>query len=154
MNRTRYRVTALADRHAFVRLTERIALITQALKRPGKHGRRARVISAYFGFATEAEATEFVTGFRRYFPKSFCQVRPSQRLTAAFEVKVRDFPALEKFVWTLVAKPEIVTPEQAKADISPVEPSAPPTNIMQFDSNAPVLRRSNRPLKVAGLAIE
>ncbi|MBD2089245.1 hypothetical protein H6F67_05195 [Microcoleus sp. FACHB-1515] len=155
MKRARYKVTSLSDRYAFIQLSDRIGLVTQALKRSGKGGRRARVISAYFGFATEAEATDFIAGFRRYFPKAFCQVRQSQRLATAFEVKVRDFPALEKFVWTLAAKPEIVTPQQAKADISPVEPAAPATNVIQFDrSNAPVMHRSTRPLAVHGLAIE
>lgn len=152
MQRQTFKVTALGDRHALVKLSDRIALITQALKRPGKAGRRARVVSAYFGFATEAEAIDFVTGLRRHFPKAFCQVRSSQRLTTAFEVKVRAFDGLEKFAWVLMEKAAIVTPTQAKADISPVPPR---TKVVSFDRrNAPVMVRSNRPCKVAGLAIE
>jgi len=144
MERQTFKVIALGDRHSLVKLTDRIALITQALKRPGKAGRLARVVAGYFGFATEAEAIAFVDGLRRHFPKAFCQVRSSQRLASAFEVKVRAFDGLEKFAWVLVEKAAIVT-----------EPATPRTNIVSFDrANAPVMIRSNRPRKVAGLAID
>jgi hypothetical protein len=34
MNRPTYKVIGLGDRHSFIKLPDRIAIITQALKRP------------------------------------------------------------------------------------------------------------------------
>jgi hypothetical protein len=100
MTRKTYKVTALADRHAFIKLTGRIAIIIKALQRPGKNGRRARVVAAYFGFNSQDEAIAFITGLRKYFPKAYCQARPGQRATA-IEVKIRSFEGLERFTWGL-----------------------------------------------------
>lgn len=153
MTRPTYKVTALADRHSFIKLSDRIAIITKALTRPGKNGRRARVVSAYFGFSSQDEAIAFITGLRRYFPKAFCQARPGQRLATAVEVKVRAFEGLERFTWELAAKPAIVatdiTSEQAKADLFPA-PVAIASNVVKFPSRpGAALANRDRPTRVA-----
>lgn len=154
MQRQTYRVTTLSDRHAFIKLSDQIALITQALKRPGKAGRRARVVSAYFGFATESEAIAFIAKLRGSFPKVFCQMRPAQRLTTAIEVKVRAFDGLEKFAW-LLSQQAVITPQQAKASIQPpMVESIRPVQAIRPIELAPVARRSYRAQRVGGLAIE
>lgn len=158
MARQTYKVTALSDRHSLVKLSDRIAIITRALKRKGKAGKTAAIVAGYFGFATQKEAQAFVNALRGYFPKSFCQVRPSQRLATPFEVKVRAFAALERFAWSVATKPAIVSAAEAKADLHPIEPMQPVRPIQPMKVKpielAPLQVRSNRPLKVAGLAIE
>jgi len=156
MQRQSFKVVSLGDRHALIKLSDRIALITKSLKRPGKGGRRAAVVSAYFGFATADEAQSFIRSLRGYFPKAFCQLRKAERLSTAFEVKVRSFPALERFAWTVATQPAIVTPQQAKASIQPpIEPIAPvqPMKVRPIEL-APLQIRSSRPLKVGRVAIE
>jgi len=152
MLRKKYTVISLGDRHAFVKISSRVAVITQALKRAGKGGRRARLVSAYFGFNTEDEAIAFVTRLRRYFPNAYCQVRKGQRLEAAFEVKVREFKGLEMFTWE-VATPAAAVPEQAKAELPKVE-VAIASNVVQFERPKAALANRDRPKRVAGLSID
>jgi len=148
MLRPTFKVISLGDRHAFIKLSARVAVITQSLKRAGKGGRRARLVSAYFGFNTQDEAVEFVARLRRYFPSAYCQVRKGQRLEAAFEVKVREFKGLEMFTWE-VATPAAAVPEQAKAELPKVEvaiASNVASNVVQFGRS--------RPKQVAGRSID
>jgi hypothetical protein len=153
MPRSIYKVIALSDRHAFIKLSDRIAFITKSLTRAGKNGRRARIVSAYFGFNSQYEAIAFITELRKYFPRCYCQARSGQRLGTAIEVKVRAFEGLEQFIWELAAKPAIVapdiTPEQAKADIFPAE-GAIGSNVVAFPSRADAsLANRDRPKQVA-----
>lgn len=124
MKRSTYKVICLGDRHTFIKLSARIAIITAALKRAGKGRRMAKVVSAYFGFQTQDQAQAFVTGLRRRFPRAMCQIRQSQRLTTPIEVKVRSFDGLESFAWTLLSQQETaapeISPEEAKASIFPI----------------------------------
>jgi hypothetical protein len=146
--RQKFRVVSLSDRHCQVSLSDRICIITQSLTRKGKNGRKARLVSAYFGFDSFNDCQIFIAGLKRYFPKFFSEIRKGQRLSTAFEVKLRDFNGLERFVKALIEQPAIVsttpviTPEQAKADIFPSEPAAT-SNVVFIDrSNAPLASRS------------
>jgi hypothetical protein len=148
MTRPTYRVTALADRHAFVKLTDRIALITRTFKRAGKGGRMAKVVAAYLGFDSAIEAHNFVAGLKKYFPRCFVQVRKAERLTAAFEVKIRGFEGLERFIWSfatnaaIIAVAQPISPAEAKDSIFPSYPA--PSNVIPFvdRNNAPLISRS------------
>jgi len=153
MLRPTYTVVSLGDRHALVKINDRIAVITQALKRPGKNGRRARLVGAYFGFATQDEAIAFVAGLRRQFPKAYCQVRFGQRLGAAVEVKVRAFEGLEMFTWKLAARPVVISPERARADLFGPE-LAIASNVVLFERPKAGLANRDRPKRVAGLSID
>lgn len=155
MARQTYRVTALADRHAFIKLSDRIALITRALKRSGKNGRRAAVVAAYFGFSTQDEAIEFIAGLRHHFKKAFCQVRRSERLNTPYEVKVRSFEGLEAFIWKFVAIVTSTAPTiTAAAAKAAIFPPAIGSKVVSFDrSNAPLAHRSP-PRHIAGIAID
>jgi hypothetical protein len=165
MNRQTFRVTSLSDRHSFIRLSDRIALITRTLKRKGKNGKTAAIVAGYFGFNSQQEAQTFIRSLCGYFPKAFCQLRKAERLTTAFEVKVRSFSALERFAWTVATQPAIVTPQQAKADIypAPIEEVRPVTPIRAIapaaarflnHSSAPSVIGRSKPKTVRGLSIE
>jgi hypothetical protein len=108
MVRQKFRVISLSDRHCQINLSDRIAVITQALTRKGKNGRKARLVSAYFGFDTFNDCQIFIAGLKRYFPKFYSEVRKGQRVGTAFEVKLRDFNGLERFVKALI-EPAIAT---------------------------------------------
>ncbi|MBD2093527.1 hypothetical protein H6F67_27205 [Microcoleus sp. FACHB-1515] len=160
----RYKVSLLSDRHAFIKISDRVAVITKALKRPGKNARRARLVAAYVGFDTQQQAIAFVNGIKRYLSKAYCQIRRSERLATAWEVKIRYFneSALETLIWSYAENPAIVssdniTPAEAKRSIYPTPPIAPvkvqPMKVKPIEL-APLQIRSNRPLKVAGLSIE
>jgi hypothetical protein len=101
----RIRVTAkqLGDRHFQVNLSNRIALITQTLKRKGKNGRMARVKAGYFGFNSHAEAIAFANGVRGKFPKARLEVRSAKRLNTAIEVKV-SHDCVEQLAWEILKK--------------------------------------------------
>lgn len=158
----RYKISLLSDRHAFIRISDRVAVITRALKRPGKGGRLARLVAAYVGFDSQQQAIAFVNGIKRYLGKTFCQIRRAERLTSAWEVKIRYFneAALETLIWSYAENPAIVatadvSAAEAKRSIYPIEPIAPvqPMKVRPIGL-APLQPRSNRPLKVAGLAID
>ena len=156
MLRKKYKVVSLGDRHALIHLSDRVALITKALKRPGKDGRRARVVSAYFGFDTQDEAISFVARLRRQFPASYCKVRAGQRLGTAAEVKVREFAGLERFTWEVAATPVIVAPvtaARARADLFG-DDLAIASNVVSFGRNEAPLANRTRPLCVAGKSID
>ena len=99
----RIRVTAkqLGDRHYQINLSDRIALITQSLLRPGKGGRMARVKAAYFGFASYDQAQQFANEIRGRFPAARIQVRQGQRLACVFEVKV-SHACVEELAWSIL----------------------------------------------------
>lgn len=158
----RFTVSLLDDRHALVHISDRVAVITRTLKRPGKGGRLARLVSAYAGFNSQSAAIAFVSGIKRYLSKAFCQVRRSERLATAWEVKIRYFneSALETFMWSYAENPAIVstadvTAAEAKRSIfpTPIEPVRPVAPIKAIEL-ASVSYRNTRPLKVAGLAID
>lgn len=163
-DRTHVRVTALPDRHAFIRISDRVAVITQALKRPGKGGRRARLVSAYIGCSSQSAANAIAVGIKRYFSKAYCEVRRAQRLATEWEVKIRYFAenSLESFIWSYAKNPAIIssdsiTPNEAKRSIFPpdIEPITPvqPLRVRPIEL-APLQPRSNRPQKVGQLAID
>ena len=156
MLRKKYKVVSLGDRHSLIHLSDRVALITKALKRPGKDGRRARVVSAYFGFDTQDEAISFVARLRRQFPASYCKVRAGQRLGTAAEVKVREFAGLERFTWEVAATPVIVAPvvvARARADLFG-DDLAIASNVVSFGRTEAPLANRVRPLCVAGRSID
>jgi len=156
MLRKKYKVVSLGDRHALIHLSDRVAILTKALKRPGKNGRRARLISAYFGFNSQDEAIAFVAQLRRQFPNAYCQIRGAQRLDAAVEVKVRQFEGLERFTWELAVTPVIappVTAARARADLFGTE-LAIASNVVSFGRNEAPLANRTRPLCVAGKSID
>lgn len=105
MNRIRVTAKQLGERHFQINLSNRIAIVTQSLLRAGKGGRMARVKAAYFGFGTHNEAMQFANQIRRRFPKVRLQVRKSERLTTAFEVKVSHENA-ERLAWEIVQRSE------------------------------------------------
>ena len=162
MKRQSYKVTSLSDRHALIRLSDRVALITQSLKRPGRGGRKARLTAGYVGFDCY-EAAAFVKGLKRYFPKCFCEIRTAQRLTTAIEVKIRySFEGLESFLWSYAENPAIVTTAAVPLDASaardsifpmPSTPIASPAGFVDRFT-APVLIGHSKPKTVRGLAIE
>jgi hypothetical protein len=51
MQRSTSKVISLGDRHSFIRIAAHVGVITATLKRPGKNGRRARLVSAYAGLS-------------------------------------------------------------------------------------------------------
>ena len=99
----RIRVTAkqLGDRHYQINLSDRIALITQTLLRPGKNGRMARVKAGYFGFSSHDEAIAFANEIRRRFPACRMQVRQGNRLNSVWEVKVAH-ACVEELAWQIL----------------------------------------------------
>jgi hypothetical protein len=109
MKRQSYKVTSLSDRHALIRLSDRVALITQSLKRPGRGGRKARLTAGYVGFdcyeaAALCERTEAILS------QMLLRNPHAQRLTTAIEVKIRySFEGLESFLWSYAENPAIVT---------------------------------------------
>lgn len=105
MSRIRVIAKQLGDRHFQINLSNRIAIVTQSLLRAGKGGRMARVKAAYFGFSTHDEAMQFANQIRGRFPKVRLQVRKSERLTTAFEVKVSHENA-ERLAWEIVQRSE------------------------------------------------
>lgn len=105
MNRIRVTAKQLGERHFQINLSNRIAVVTQSLLRAGKGGRMARVKAAYFGFGTHDEAMQFANQIRGRFPKVRLQVRKSERLTTAFEVKVSHENA-ERLAWEIVQRSE------------------------------------------------
>jgi len=147
--RQKFRVISLNDRHCQINLSDRICIITQSLKRTGKNGRKARLVSAYFGFETFNECQVFIAGLKRYFHKFYAEIREGQRLSTAYEVKLRDFNGLERFVWALIEQPSIVsstpvmTATEARDSIFPSEPAAA-SNVVSFvdRSSAPLASRS------------
>jgi hypothetical protein len=164
MKRSTYKVTSLSDRHALIRLSDRVALITQSLKRPGRGGRKARLIAGYVGFDSYAAAAAFVQGIRQYFPKCFCEIRTAQRLTTAIEVKSRySFEGLEALLWSYSENPAIVATAAAPLDASaakasiypmPSTPIASPTAGFVDRSSAPLMIGRSKPQMVGRLAIE
>jgi len=164
MKRLAYKVTVLADRHALIRISDRVALITQALKRSGRGGRKARLIAGYVGFDCYEAAAAFVSGLKQYFPKCFCEIRSAQRLATALEVKIRySFEGLESFLWAFVQNPAIVATGAAPLDASaaktsifpmPSTPIASPAAGFVDRSIAPVLIGRSKPQMVGRLAIE
>ena len=105
MPRIRVQARQLCDRHFQIALSNRIAVITQSLLKPGKGGRKARVKAAYFGFPDHDAAQVFANNIRGRFPKARIQVRKSERLSTPIEVKISgDF--VEKLAWELVMTSE------------------------------------------------
>ncbi len=129
----RIRVTAkqLGDRHFQINLSNRIAVITQSLLKPGKGGRKARVKAAYFGFPDHDSAQVFANNIRGRFPKARIQVRTSERLDSPIEVKISgDF--VERLAWELVYSSEstgqrIQRHLQVVASRPSIEPDQPST---------------------------
>lgn len=105
MMRIRVRAKQLGDRHYFIALSNRIAIITQSLLRPGKGGRKAKVIAGYFGFPDRDAAMAFTNNIRGRFPKARIEVRTAERLDSAIEVKISgDF--VEQLAWELLKNSE------------------------------------------------
>jgi hypothetical protein len=101
MARIRVRARQLGDRHYFIHLSNRIAIITQTLLKPGKGGRKARVKAGYFGFPDRDSAMVFTNNIRGRFPKARIEVRSAQRLDSPIEVKVAG-NFVEQLAWELV----------------------------------------------------
>ena len=164
MKRSTYKVTTLSDRHALIRLSDHVAVITQSLKRPGRGGRKARLTAGYIGFDSYTAAANFVKGLKQYFPKCFCEIRTAQRLTTAIEVKIRySFEGLESFLWSYAENPAIVTTATDPLDASdardlifpmPSTPIASPAAGFVDRSTAPLLIGRSKPQMVGRLAIE
>lgn len=88
MPKPRIRVEAIAERMNLIHLSNAIAYVVKLLKRPGKGGRRARVLNAYLGFNSEAAALCLAEELREEFG-AYCVVRTSKRLIGwTWEVKV------------------------------------------------------------------
>ncbi|MBD2019246.1 hypothetical protein H6F43_03495 [Leptolyngbya sp. FACHB-36] len=89
------KVRRLADGFSLLVLSPRLALMYRALKRPGRGGRMDRIQCGYFGFESEEQAQQFVTGIKRQFGEVRAAVRESDRLpNCAWEVKVWEFDGL------------------------------------------------------------
>jgi hypothetical protein len=101
MQRIRVKAISLGERHSFIQVSRRIGYITQSLKRAGKGGRLAKVVSAYLGFDNYNEAAAAAQDLVRNFPKIRIEVRKAQRLTTAFEVKF-SHPCAEEIVWRMI----------------------------------------------------
>lgn len=97
-------VQLLKDGYAQVKLCDRVHVLTKALKRPGKGGRRAKVQTAYVGFKSEQSAQRFITRLRELFPTARALLRPSKRLTTPHEVKLWEFVGLEEFLLEISKK--------------------------------------------------
>ena len=109
-------VQPLQNNYSLVKLTDRVALITKALKRPGKGGRLARVQSGYFGFTNRTIANQFATAINQKYGVD-ALVRTAKRLIGMeIEVKVRDFDGLEALAWEKAQKAE-VTLQEARASL-------------------------------------
>ena len=75
MARIRVKAVSLGERHSLIQFSRRIAIITQSLKRPGKGGRMAKVVSAYLGFDDYDQAAAAAQDLVRNFPKIRIEVR-------------------------------------------------------------------------------
>jgi hypothetical protein len=110
------KVQPLQNNYSLVKLCDRVALITKALKRKGKGGRLARVQAGYFGFTTRDAANTFATAINEQYGVDAI-VRTASRLAGqAIEVKVRDFDGLEALAWEKARKAE-VTLQEARASL-------------------------------------
>ncbi len=109
-------VQPLENNYSLVKLCDRVALITKALKRKGKGGRMARVQAGYFGFTTRDAANQFATAINEKYGVDAI-VRTASRLAGQeIEVKVRDFDGLETLAWEKAQKTE-VTLREARASL-------------------------------------
>ncbi len=109
-------VQSLQNNYSLVKLCDRVALITKALKRKGKGGRLARVQAGYFGFSNRASANQFATAINEKYGVDAI-VRTASRLVGQqIEVKVRDFDGLEALAWEKARK-TIVTLQEARASL-------------------------------------
>jgi hypothetical protein len=109
-------VQPLQNNYSLVKLCDRVALITKALKRKGKGGRMARVQSGYFGFTTRDAANQFAAVINEKYGVDAI-VRTASRLAGQeIEVKVRDFDGLETLCWEKAQKAE-VTLQEARASL-------------------------------------
>lgn len=109
-------VQPLQNNYSLVKLCDRVALITKALKRKGKGGRMARVQAGYFGFTTRDAANQFAAVINEKYGVDAI-VRTASRLAGQeIEVKVRDFDGLETLCWEKAQKAE-VTLQEARASL-------------------------------------
>jgi ABC-type sugar transport system substrate-binding protein len=99
-------VKALGDRHAQITVTARLAFISKALKTKSEN----RLVALYAGFDTEQSAQTFANWVARNWGKTNwdLEVRPSDRLESAWEVKVRR--PTEAQLQALVAKARLHPP--------------------------------------------
>jgi hypothetical protein len=105
------KVQSLQNNYSLVKLCDRVALITKALKRKGKGGRLARVQAGYFGFTTRDAANTFAAVINEKYGVDAI-VRTASRLAGQeIEVKVRDFDGLETLAWEKARKAEVTLQE-------------------------------------------
>ncbi|NJO74181.1 MAG: hypothetical protein HC833_10760 [Leptolyngbyaceae cyanobacterium RM1_406_9] len=91
------RVIPQADGFSLLSISDRIALMYRALKRPGKGGRKDRIQCGYFGFESQEKAQAWAEMIRNRYAEMQIRlvVRESDRLPeCAFEVKVWEFEGL------------------------------------------------------------
>lgn len=109
-------VQPLQNNYSLIKLTDRVALITKALKRPGKGGRMARVQAGYFGFTNRDAANTFAAVIHEKYGVQVV-IRSATRLIGMkVEVKIRDFDGLEALAWEKAQKAE-VTLQEARASL-------------------------------------
>jgi hypothetical protein len=107
-------VQPLQNNYSLVKLCDRVALITKALKRKGKGGRMARVQSGYFGFVSREAATTFAEAVSDRFGVEVT-IRKPQRLSGVLlEAKIRDFDGLEALAWEKAKQPTV---QEARASL-------------------------------------
>ncbi|MBF2074552.1 MAG: hypothetical protein IGS50_12440 [Synechococcales cyanobacterium C42_A2020_086] len=142
MPRIRIRIHQLEDRHQIAHLSDRIAIITETLRRPGKGGRKARCKAAYFGFPTQADAIRFASTIRGRFPKVRLEVRTSERLSTPIEVKIAGDMG-EQLAWELLKTSES-TRERVERHLKVVaaRPSIAPDTPVQPRSAGRTMARS------------
>ena len=108
-------VQPLQNNYCLVKLTDRVAIITKALKRKGKDGRRARVQAGYFGFSNRASANKFAAVVNEKFGVDVIIRTPERLADVEIEVKVRAFDGLEELAWEKAKKTD-EQERQAAAD--------------------------------------
>jgi hypothetical protein len=114
VTKEKVRVQPQENNYSLVHLSDRVAVMTKALKRRGKGGRWARIQCGYFGFSSHQSAHAFAASVNERFGVEVT-IRSPQRLTGCVvEAKVRDFDGLEKLAWN---KATTISVQEARASL-------------------------------------
>ncbi len=120
MQRFRFSVQQLEDRHSLTRFGARAGLVVKILKRAGKGGRMARPVAGYLGFNSAAEAMAYLHQLRRQYPGCYVEARPAVRLTdCTHEVKMRH-ESVEQIVWGFAQSQQATTGQRVERHLAAV----------------------------------
>lgn len=123
MKRQRVRVTSrqLDEKHFLINLSNRVALVTQALAQPSEDGHLSEVVAVYLGFEDSRIAKQEMKRLKAQHPKTQIDLKRSKWLKTEFELEVRGNEA-EQIAWdTLRGTP--TTSQRIEAHLARLAPA-------------------------------